>query len=131
MDDRKIEKGMSTTEREKDENMVRARERERDISAIVPSESPLIQHCHGDWFLWLFQHGIQLVSQVIEHAADVIEDANCGLLLSHRAKHTHRIITLQWYSICAGRKTGCEMCKSSSIDTLFIYRCCAFRNVCF
>lgn len=109
--------------------MVRARE--RDISAIVPSESPLIQRCHGEWFL-LFQHGVQLVSQVIEHAADVIEDANCGLLLSHRAKHTHthRITTLQWYSVCAGRKTGCEMCKSSSTDTLFIYRCCAFRNVC-
>lgn len=75
--------------------MVRARE--RDISAIVPSESPLIQRCHGEWFL-LFQHGVQLVSQVIEHAADVIEDANCGLLLSHRAKHTHTHTESQHYN---------------------------------
>lgn len=43
-------------------------------------------------FLQLLQHGVQLVGQVVKHAADVVEDAHRGLLLSHRAgcKQRHR-----------------------------------------
>lgn len=67
--------------------MERERETYRPLCHLSRSSC---YRCRGDRFLWLLQHGVQLVSQIIEHAADVVEDADCGLLLSHRAKtQTH------------------------------------------
>ncbi len=80
-------------ERDRERRMKRRRGVWRHIAhcAIWVTLDAALPWRHDDWFLWLLQHGIQLVSQVIEHAADVVEDANSGLLLSHRAKtHTHR-----------------------------------------
>lgn len=34
------------------------------------------------------QHGVQLVCQVIKHAADVVQDAHCALVLGQRAAGT-------------------------------------------
>lgn len=39
------------------------------------------------------QHGVQLVRQVIEHAADVVQDAACALLLRRRRAGGGRIMS--------------------------------------
>lgn len=38
----------------------------------------------------LLQHGVQLIGQVVKHAADVVQDAHRGFLLRHRAASKHR-----------------------------------------
>lgn len=38
----------------------------------------------------LLQHGVQLIGQVVEHAADVVQDAHRGFLLRHGAASKHR-----------------------------------------
>lgn len=84
------------------------REGEREIERKVASLCRLIQSWCSvaveiRWlgFCRLLQHGIQLVGQVVEHAADVIEDAHRCLLLSHRAgcKHRQKITASHIYKL--------------------------------
>lgn len=44
------------------------------------------------------QHGVQLIGQVIEHAANVVQDAHCALILSQHAKtSTHTFDNVRRY----------------------------------
>lgn len=88
------------TERQGGERDEHGREEERKRLCLPSAAAPLVQlqlRPSTATEVRLLQHGVQLVGQVVKHAADVVEDANCRLLFGDGAAgNTGAVSAVRW-----------------------------------